>query len=88
VPQRRLALPSWEAIKLAVRRGPGIAACSKLAVSEELAAGSLVEIRFVPWRVRRIFSIIRIRDGALTPAASQFLDMLRARWARKTSRRA
>jgi Na+/melibiose symporter-like transporter len=47
----------------------------------------LVEIRFVPWKVRRIFSIIRIRDAAPTPAAAQFLDMLRTRWGRKISRR-
>lgn len=79
VPQRRLALPSWEAIKLAVRRGPGIAACSRLSVVEELAAGSLVIIPFVPWKVRRIFSIIRIRDAVLTPAAQLFLEMLRER---------
>ena len=35
VPKYRLTLPSWEAIKLAVRRGHGIAVCSRLAVTEE-----------------------------------------------------
>ena len=80
VPKRRLALPSWEAIKLAVRRGYGIAACSRLSVSEELEVGTLVLIPFVPWKVRRSFSIVRIRDAALTPPAHQFLLMLRARW--------
>jgi LysR family transcriptional regulator, transcriptional activator of the cysJI operon len=79
VPQRRLALPAWEAIKIAVRRGHGIAAFSRLAVTEELAAGSLIVIPFVPWRVRRIFSIVRIRDAAPTAAAELFLQMLRAR---------
>jgi DNA-binding transcriptional LysR family regulator len=78
VPKRRLALPAWEAIKIAVRRGHGIAAFSRLAVRDELAAGTLVVIPFVPWKVRRIFSIVRIRDAALTPPAAQFLELLRA----------
>jgi DNA-binding transcriptional LysR family regulator len=78
VPKRRLALPAWEAIKIAVRRGHGIAAFSRLALAEELAAGTLVTIPFVPWKVRRTFSIVRIRDAALTPPAEQFLKALRA----------
>src|SRR5690242_9077700 len=60
VPSRRLALPAWEAIKTAVRRGYGIAAFSRLAVGEELASGTLVIIGFMPWKVRRAFSIVRI----------------------------
>jgi LysR family transcriptional regulator, transcriptional activator of the cysJI operon len=79
-PRIRLALPSWEAIKLAVRRGHGICAFSRLAVTEELEAGTLVLIPFVPWKVRRTFSVVRIRDAALTHAAHQFLLMLRERW--------
>ena len=80
VPSQRLALPSWEAIKLAVRRGHGIAACSRISVAEELETRTLAVIPFVPWKVRRTFSIVRIRDAALTPAAHEFLLMLRARW--------
>ena len=80
VPKRRLALPAWESIKLAVRRGHGIAALSRIAMAEELEAETLVIIPFVPWKVRRTISIIRIRDAALTPPAHQFLLMLRARW--------
>src|SRR5207302_8400413 len=34
VPKRRLALPAWEAIKIAVRRGHGIAGFSRLALRE------------------------------------------------------
>ena len=78
VPTRRLALPAWESIKLAVRRGQGVAAFSRLVVDEELKARTLVVIPFVPWKVRRMISVIRIRDAALTPAAQKFLDMLRA----------
>lgn len=79
-PKRRLALPAWEAIKLAIRRGHGIAAFSRLALTEELAAGTLVIIPFVPWKVRRTFSIVRIRDATLTPAAQNFVAMLRRQW--------
>ena len=86
VPTRRLALPAWEAIKLAVRRGHGIAALGRLAAVEELSAGTLVVIPFVPWKVRRIISVIRIRDAALTPVARQFLLMLRARLKHNFSR--
>jgi LysR family transcriptional regulator, transcriptional activator of the cysJI operon len=79
MPKQRLALPAWESIKLAVRRGHGIAAFSRLALSEELATGTLVLIPFAPWKVRRMFSIVRIRDAALTPPAHDFIQMLRAR---------
>src|SRR4051794_25998 len=58
-------------------RGFGIAAFSRQAVQEELASGTLVEIPFGSWRVRRLFSLVRIRDAALTPAAQEFADTLR-----------
>lgn len=82
-PRSRLVLPAWESIKLAVRRGHGIAAFSRLALTEELDAGTLAIIPFVPWKVRRTFSIVRIRDATLTPAAQEFVSMLRARWGRR-----
>jgi DNA-binding transcriptional LysR family regulator len=85
VPTRRLDLPAWEAIKLAVRRGHGIAAFSRLALTEELESGTLVVIPLVPWKVRRTFSIVRIRDAAPTPPAHHFLLMLRARWGQSFS---
>jgi DNA-binding transcriptional LysR family regulator len=81
-PKRRLELPSWEAIKLMVRRGYGVAACSRFAVEEELRAGQLAVIPIRRWKVRNTISVIRVRDAALTPAAQQFLIMLRARWGR------
>lgn len=82
-PKSRLALPAWESIKLTVRRGHGIAAFSRLALTEELKAGTLVIIPFVPWKVRRTFSIVQIRDATLTPTAQKFVSMLRARWGRQ-----
>jgi DNA-binding transcriptional LysR family regulator len=80
VPSRRLILPSWEAIKLAVKRGDGIAGCSRFAIAEELRTRSLGIIPVPRWNVRKMMSIIRVRDAALTPSAQQFLLMLRARW--------
>jgi LysR family transcriptional regulator, transcriptional activator of the cysJI operon len=77
-PQHRLVLPSWEAIKLAVRAGAGIAACSHLSVAEECAAGMLARLPLLPRKVVRSFSVIRIRDASATPAAETFLQMLRA----------
>jgi LysR family transcriptional regulator, transcriptional activator of the cysJI operon len=82
VPTRRLALPAWEAIKIAVRRGHGVAAFSRLAVTEEIAGGTLIEIPFVPWKVRRIFSIVRIRDAPPTASADLFLKLLRQQCAK------
>jgi DNA-binding transcriptional LysR family regulator len=79
VPRRRLALPAWESIKIAIRTGDGIAAFSRHAVQEELASGALVEIPFGNWRVRRMFSLVRIRDAALTPVAQEFAETLRMR---------
>jgi DNA-binding transcriptional LysR family regulator len=87
MPKSRLALPAWESIKLAVRHGHGIAAFSRLAVAEELETGTLIEIPFAPWKVRRNFSIVRIRDATPTPAAQAFLLMLRARWSQQASSR-
>lgn len=78
-PKRRLELPSWEAIKLMVRRGYGLAACSRFAVEEEVRAGLLAVIPIRGWKVQNTTSVIRVRDAALTPAAQQFLTMLRTR---------
>jgi DNA-binding transcriptional LysR family regulator len=78
VPRRRLALPAWESIKIAVRAGYGIAAFSRLAVRDELASGALTTIPFGRWKVRRMFSVVRIRDATLTSAAEALLRRLRA----------
>lgn len=81
IPRRRLALPSWEAIKLAVRGGWGIAPFSRLAVAEELAMGSLTVLPVLRSEARRTFWTIRVRDAALTPTAQRFLSALRERCA-------
>ncbi len=86
-PSHRLDLPSWEAVKLAVARGHGVAGCSRFAVEGELHAGSLALVRLHGWNVHRTISIIRLRDAALTPSAREFLTMLHARWGRPSPRR-
>lgn len=86
-PRRRLELPAWEAVKLAVARDQGIAACSRFAVQAELRARSLVLLRVPGWRVRRTISIIRVRDAALTPSARAFVRMLHERWGGTPGRR-
>jgi len=76
--RRLVELPSWEAIKLEVQRGHGIAALSRVAVAHEIKSGSLVRLPVSIPRLERNFSIIRTRDAALTPAAQRFVLLLRA----------
>lgn len=76
--RRRLSLPSWEAIKLAVAHGAGIAAISRFALDLELRTGSVVILDVPRWRVRRQLSVVRAREVPLTPAADHFLTLLRA----------
>jgi DNA-binding transcriptional LysR family regulator len=75
-PTRRLPLPSWEAVKLAVATGIGVSAISRYAVIPELAGGTLAIIRLRGWNVRRHFSLIRARDVPLTPPALRFREVL------------
>jgi DNA-binding transcriptional LysR family regulator len=48
----------------------------------ELRAGTLGLIRLRGWKVRRMISIVRHREAALTPLAREFVAMLHARWHR------
>jgi DNA-binding transcriptional LysR family regulator len=86
-PTRHLILTSWEAVKLAVARGDGVAGCSEFTVERELRAGTLVVLRLPGWKVRRTISIVRHRDAVLTPSAREFVAMLHARWGRSAARR-
>jgi len=86
-PARRLELPTLEAVKLAVARGDGVAGFSRFAVDAELRRGSLALLGLGGWNVRRTISIVRPRDGVLTPSAREFLAMLRARWSQASARR-
>jgi DNA-binding transcriptional LysR family regulator len=85
-PSHRLELPNWESVKLAVARGNGVAGCSQFTVAGELRAGTLGVIRLRGWKVRRMISIVRHREAALTPSAREFVAMLQARWHRPSLR--
>ena len=78
--RHRLELPNWEAVKLAVARGDGLAGCSEFTVAAEIRAGTLAIVRLRGWKVRRMISIVRHRDAVLTPSAREFVAMLHARW--------
>lgn len=74
---RSLELPSWEAVKLAVARGAGVAAVSRFALELELQAGILVVLDLPRWRVGRMISAVYTRDVPLGLAAERFLELLR-----------
>ncbi len=75
-PSGRIALPSWEAVKLAVAKGAGVSGISRYAVMTELAAGTLAIVRVPGWRVRRHFSLVHARDMPLSPPAERFRSIL------------
>jgi DNA-binding transcriptional LysR family regulator len=70
---RTLELPSWEAVKLAVASGAGIAAISRFALDLELQAGTLVVLEMPRWRLARTISVVTAREVPLTPPAERFL---------------
>jgi LysR family transcriptional regulator, transcriptional activator of the cysJI operon len=72
-----LELQSWEAVKLAVGKGAGVAAISLLALEVELESGRLVVLDVPRWRLTRTISVIRPRGVPLTPPAERFLEQLR-----------
>jgi DNA-binding transcriptional LysR family regulator len=77
-----LELQSWEAVKLAVAKGFGVAAISRLALDVELEAGRLVILDLPRWRLSRTISVVYTRGVPLTPPAERFLDVLRTTFAR------
>ena len=80
-PRRRLVLDSWEAVKRSAAEGLGVAAVSRFALDEELAAGTLAVLDVRRWRVRRTIAAVYARDVPLTPPAARFLEQLRDRLA-------
>jgi DNA-binding transcriptional LysR family regulator len=74
---RRLELPSWEAVKLVVAGGIGIAAISRFALDLELDAGTLAILDVPRWRLSRTISLVTARDVPLTPPAERFARLLR-----------
>ncbi len=76
-PPRTLELPSWEAIKLAVAGGAGVAAISRIAIEVELKAGTLAVLEAPQWHGTREIAVALARDVPLTPPAERFLELLR-----------
>jgi LysR family transcriptional regulator, transcriptional activator of the cysJI operon len=72
-----LELQSWEAVKLAVAKGAGIAAISRLALELELELKKLAILDVPRWRLTRTISVVRPRGVPLTPPADRFLELLR-----------
>ena len=81
VPRRRLELPSYEAVVCALKNGYGVAALSRFVAAAELNAGSLTVIAVRGWNVGSMISVLRVRDALLTPAADQFQNLVRRRFA-------
>jgi molybdate transport repressor ModE-like protein len=77
VPRKQLALPSWEAVKLACAAGAGIAACSRLAIDIELKAGTLAVLDVPRWNVRRTISLLTAEGVPPSLVAAQFAAILR-----------
>jgi DNA-binding transcriptional LysR family regulator len=75
-PQKQIELPSWEAIKLAVATGNGIAACSRLALAAELKSGSLALLHAPAWKVSRNISVIKITGVELSKEAGWFRETM------------
>jgi DNA-binding transcriptional LysR family regulator len=78
---RTLELPSWEAVKLAVASGAGIAAISRCALELELESGTLVVLDVPRWRLTRTIAVVTARELPLTPPAERFLALLREAFA-------
>ena|SRR5438270_9640620 len=74
---RELELPSWEAVKLAVAGGAGIAAISRYGIEVELNAGRLILLDAPKWRLQRTISLVTAREVPLTPPATRFVAALR-----------
>ena len=78
---RTLELPSWEAVKLAVANGAGIAALSRLALDPVADDGRVTVLDVPRWRLERTISLVTARDVPLTPPAERFRDLLLAAFA-------
>ena len=87
VPQRRLELPSYEAVLSALKRGYGVAAISRFIVADELRNGSLAIVAVRNWNMRTVISVIRIRDAIITPLADAFQSLARQRLSEISRRR-
>ena len=73
---RALELPSWEAVKLTVAAGAGIAAISRFALDPVPDGGRLTVLDVPRWRLARTISVVTARGLPLTPPAERFRELL------------
>ena len=76
-----MALGSTEAIKNAVMRGLGVAMVSRLTVALECETGRLREVAIRDLRIQRALHCLTLRGKRPSPAATEFLGLLRGRYA-------
>jgi DNA-binding transcriptional LysR family regulator len=74
-----MSLGSTEAIKNAVAQGLGVALVSSLTLELELSSGHLVAIPLGDLSIRRALHLLTLEGKPPSPAAAEFLRLLRAR---------
>ena len=74
---RSMLFGTTQAIHEAVRRGVGVAWMPEIAVERDVREKVLAIVDVEDVAVERMFSVIRRRDGALSPAAASFVTLLR-----------
>jgi DNA-binding transcriptional LysR family regulator len=74
-----MSLGSTEAIKNAVARGLGVALVSSLTIELELSSGRLRAIELSDLAIRRALHLLTLEGKPPSPAATEFLRLLRAR---------
>jgi DNA-binding transcriptional LysR family regulator len=75
-----MRLGSTEAIKHAVARGLGVAMVSRLTVALECEFGRLREVPITDMKIRRALHRLTLRGKQPSPAATEFLTLLRQRY--------
>jgi DNA-binding transcriptional LysR family regulator len=78
--QFSMSLGSTEAVKNAVALGLGVAIVSRLSVALEIEVGQLRAVALAGRRIRRDLNRVRLRGKHPSPAASEFLRLLAARY--------
>lgn len=77
-----MSLGSSEAVKNAVMAGLGAAFVSRLAVELELSSGRLRRLQVEGLQLRRALSLLTLEGRPPSPAATAFLQLLRARYSK------
>jgi DNA-binding transcriptional LysR family regulator len=78
-----MTLGGTEAVKNAVSRGLGVAMVSRLTVALELELGRLCEVKVDGLRIRRALHLMTLRGKNPSPAAREFLRLLKVRFSPK-----